>query len=239
MDRESSNDNSMIESKIQDFDVAENNDQSVANSSKVVQKRKKQQKVINITKPKSCKRGIVYLSYIPDGITVKNIRQILCKYGEIERIYLEKDSSLKRSSGRKRSKKIYRYTEGWIEFKKKSVAKMVANTLNGQQIGGKRHTKFHDSLWNMKYLKRFKWSHLAEQMAYEKALRDQKLRLQIGHAKREATFYTEMIERNRHKRDIYNDNNRTYKQRVTDEQIRQQKPNPNELDEELLENIFK
>ncbi|KAH7637804.1 pre-rrna-processing protein esf2-like protein [Dermatophagoides farinae] len=233
MDSEPSNDNLVIESQSQD--LVENSDNSVRCSSKV--NRKKQQKVINITKPKSCKRGIVYLSYIPEGITVKNIRQILSKHGEIERIYLEKDSSLKKSQ--KRTKKIYRYTEGWIEFKKKSVAKMVANTLNGKQIGGKRHTKFHDALWNMKYLKRFKWSHLAEQMAYEKALRDQKLRLEIGRAKREATFYAEMIERSRHKRAIYNDNNRTYKQRVTDEQIRQQKPNPNELDEELLESIFK
>ncbi|XP_027200290.2 activator of basal transcription 1-like isoform X1 [Dermatophagoides pteronyssinus] len=232
MNSEPSNENLTVDSPIE----AADNDQSVTCSPKV--SRKKQQKIINITKPKSCKRGIVYLSYIPEGITVKNIRQILCKYGEIERIYLEKDSSLRKPGGRKR-KKIYRYTEGWIEFKKKSVAKMVANTLNGKQIGGKRHTKFHDALWNMKYLKRFKWSHLAEQMAYEKALRDQKLRLEIGRAKREATFYAEMIDRNRHKRAIYNDNNRTYKQRVTDEQIRQQKPNPNELDEELLESIFK
>lgn len=78
-------------------------------------------------------------------------------------------------------------------------------------------------------------------MAYEKAMRDQRLRLEIGHAKREATFYTEMIERSRHKRDIYNDDNRDYKQRVTDENIRQQKKakKNDELDIGLLEQIFK
>lgn len=75
-------------------------------------------------------------------------------------------------------------------------------------------------------------------MAYEKAMRDQKLRLEIGRAKREATFYAEMIERNQHKKQIYNDNNRTYKQRSTDEQIKQQKSLNDELDLELLEKIF-
>ena len=85
---------------------------------------------------------------------------------------------------------------------------------------------------------RFKWSHLAEQIAYEKALREQKLRLEIGRAKKEATFYTEMIERSKHKKAIFNDPNRSYKQKITDEQIRQQKQITNELDEDLLNSIF-
>lgn len=76
-------------------------------------------------------------------------------------------------------------------------------------------------------------------MSYEKAMRDQRLRLEIGHAKREATFYTEMIERSRHKRDIYNDDNRTYRQRETDDKIRRQKKDQKELDTDLLEQIFK
>lgn len=113
----------------------------------------KRKKFLNLTKPKSCKRGIVYLNFIPEGITVKNIRQILSQYGDVERIYLEKDKSLKKGS-----KKFARYTEGWIEFKKKSVAKMVAEELNGQPVGGKRRAKYHDALWNIKYLKRLFYS---------------------------------------------------------------------------------
>ena len=109
------------------------------------------QPVLQVDKPKSCKRGIVYLSHIPEGLTVRNIRELLSKHGEVERIYLERDKSLKKG---KQSKKRCKYIEGWVEFKKKSVAKMVAEALNGTQIGGKRRTKFYEALWNIKYLKR-------------------------------------------------------------------------------------
>ncbi len=94
---------------------------------------------------------------------------------------------------------------------------------------------------------RFKWSHLAEHMAYEKALRDQRLRLEIGRAKKEANFYSSMIEKSIHKK-VKNDNNsndnndkRNYKQRITDEQIRNNKNNNNnnDIDFDLLSKIFK
>ncbi|KAF7489100.1 Pre-rRNA-processing protein esf2 [Sarcoptes scabiei] len=198
---------------------------------------KKSKKILDVTKPKSCKRGIVYLNFIPEGITVKNIRMILSKYGVIDRIYLEKDKSLRKN-------RRVRYTEGWIEFRKKSIAKYVAETLNGKPIGGRKSARYHDSLWNLKYLKRFKWTHLAEQMAYEKALQDQKLRLEIGRARHEASFYAEMIERNRHKKEIYNtdmnsDTNRNYLQRPTESDLKKSSNNHVELDSELLESIFK
>ena len=46
------------------------------------------------------------------------------------------------------------FTEGWIEFKSKKVAKSVAATLNCNPVGGKRRSKAHDELWNIKYLPR-------------------------------------------------------------------------------------
>jgi ESF2/ABP1 family protein len=84
-------------------------------------------------------------------------------------------------------------------------------------------------------------------MAYEKALRDQRLRLEIGRAKKEANFYSSMIERSIHKKvknDHNSDNNdkRSYKQRITDEEIRNKKSNNNnnnnEIDFDLLNKIF-
>jgi ESF2/ABP1 family protein len=84
-------------------------------------------------------------------------------------------------------------------------------------------------------------------MAYEKALRDQRLRLEIGRAKKEAKFYSSMIEKSIHKK-VKNDNNsndnndkRNYKQRITDEQIRNNKNNNNnnDIDFDLLSKIFK
>lgn len=80
---------------------------------------------------------------------------------------------------------------------------------------------------------------MAEQIAYEKAMRDQKLRFEVGRAKKEATFYADMINRSRNDKEIYNDPDRAYKQRSTEETIKKQKTQNNELDEDLLMNIFK
>lgn len=193
-------------------------------------------------KAKSKKGGVIYMGFIPEGMTIRNIRILLGKYGEMGRIYLEREGGAG-ARGEKLKRKSNKFVEGWIEFKKKSVAKTVAAQVNGQPIGGKRRTKFYGALWNLKYLKRFKWSHLAEQMAYEKAMRDQRLRLEINQAKKEADFYANMIDRSRNKREIFADPNRAYRQRQTDEQIvsaKQQQHNSNDtMDDRLLESIFK
>ena len=92
---------------------------------------------------------------------------------------------------------------------------------------------------------RFKWSHLVEQMAYEKAMREQRMRFEIGQAKKETNFYTNMVEKSkrmkRMKRINDNDNKSTmrHKQRLTDEEIRKRKKQlNNEVDMELLSKIF-
>ena len=36
--------------------------------------------------------------------------------------------------------------------------------LNGQQMGGKRRSAYHYDLWSMKYLPKFKWDHLTEEV---------------------------------------------------------------------------
>ena len=36
--------------------------------------------------------------------------------------------------------------------------------LNGQQMGGKRRSAYHYDLWSMKYLPKFKWDHLTEEI---------------------------------------------------------------------------
>lgn len=79
---------------------------------------------------------------------------------------------------------------------------------------------------------------MTEQINYEKALRDQQLRIEINRAKKEATFYAQMIERSRKKKQIFDDPNRSYKQRETDEQIRMDKQDE-DLDKDLMANIFK
>jgi hypothetical protein len=45
---------------------------------------------------------------------------------------------------------------GWIEFSDKKIAKQVAESLNNTAIGGKKGDFYHDDIWNLKYLKKFK-----------------------------------------------------------------------------------
>lgn len=70
---------------------------------------------------------------------------------------------------RKRRKKFggnkkQNYTEGWVEFKNKSVAKKVALMLNNTQVGGKKRSYHHDDIWNIKYLSKFTWTHITEKI---------------------------------------------------------------------------
>lgn len=44
------------------------------------------------------------------------------------------------------------------------MARSVAEMLNAQPIGGKKGTRWRDDVWTMKYLPRFKWNMLTEQV---------------------------------------------------------------------------
>ena len=49
-------------------------------------------------------------------------------------------------------------------------------------------------MWNLKYLPKFKWSHLTEKVAYERRVREQKLRVEMMQARRENAAYVQMVE---------------------------------------------
>uniref|UniRef100_A0A1D1XT81 Pre-rRNA-processing protein esf2 n=1 Tax=Anthurium amnicola TaxID=1678845 RepID=A0A1D1XT81_9ARAE len=136
------------------------------------------------------KRGICYLSRIPPHMDPTSLRHMLSQYGEIERIYLAPTDPSAAKGPRKRpgSTKKHAFSEGWVEFAKKSVAKRVANMLNGEQIGGRRRSPFYYDIWNIKYLSNFTWGILTEEIAYKKATREQKLALEISAAKRERNY---------------------------------------------------
>ena len=57
-----------------------------------------------------------------------------------------------------------RYSEGWVEFNYKKDAKAVALNLNNTPIGGKKRDYYREDIWNIKYLKKFKWHHLTEKI---------------------------------------------------------------------------
>ncbi|KAF9603071.1 hypothetical protein IFM89_033796 [Coptis chinensis] len=124
------------------------------------------------------------------------LRHILSEYGELQRIYLtpvQGQGNRKRAIGFRGQK----FSEGWVEFTKKNVAKRVANALNGEQIGGRKRSSFYYDLWNIKYLSKFKWDDLTGEIAYKNAVREQKLALEHSAAKRERDFYLSKVDQSR------------------------------------------
>merc|ERR1712223_2342195 len=140
------------------------------------------------------KPGIVYLSTIPPGFNVSTSIAFFSQFGKVGRVFLQPD--LKEKQKRK-DKMARQFTEGWIEFQSKRSAKEVAANLNTTPVGGKKRSKSHDVLWNIKYLPKFKWTHLSERLAYEKAVHHQRLRTEISQAKREADFFKTNVEKSK------------------------------------------
>jgi ESF2/ABP1 family protein len=87
------------------------------------------------------------------------------------------------------------FTEGWVEFEDKADAKRIAAMLNGQQMGGKRRSAHYFDLWTIKYLPKFKWDHLTEEINYQKAVREQRLAAEVAAAKRERDFYLSRVDK--------------------------------------------
>merc|ERR1712045_268697 len=140
------------------------------------------------------KPGIIFLSSIPPGFNVSCTIAFFSQFGKVGRVFLQPDMKEKN----KRKDKIARnFTEGWIEFLSKRAAKEVASNLNNTPVAGKKRSKAHDVLWNIKYLPKFKWTNLSERLAYEKAVHQQRLRTEISQAKREADFFKANVEKSK------------------------------------------
>lgn len=147
---------------------------------------------------KKRKRGIIYLSSIPQYMNVTRIREVFLEYGAIGRVFLQLSDTIDQKTKRKKVAK--KFSEGWVEFEKKSVAKKVALHLNNKQVSTRKKSKHFDCIWNIKYLSGFKWVHLHERLAYEKAVRRQKLRAEITLAKKKTTYFTTNLRK--HKSDV-------------------------------------
>ncbi len=110
--------------------------------------------------------GVLYLSRIPPKLNPTKIRQLLSIFNSpVLRIFLAPESeAVYRRRIKSGDNKKRQFTEGWVEFADKKVAKKVALMLNAERIGGRKGDKWYDDLWNLKYLPRFKWHHLTEQI---------------------------------------------------------------------------
>ncbi|XP_042311234.1 activator of basal transcription 1 isoform X2 [Sceloporus undulatus] len=142
--------------------------------------------------------GIIYLGHIPPRFRPRHVRNLLSVYGEVGRIFLQPEERFIRKKKKKAGSNAKNFTEGWVEFRDKRVAKLVAASLHNTPMGVRRKSKFHYDLWNMKYLHRFKWTHLSERLAYERQVRQQRMRAEVSQAKRETNFYLQNVEKSKH-----------------------------------------
>ena len=143
---------------------------------------------------KAANRGVVYISRVPPFMKPEKLRHLLSQYGKLNRIYLvPEDTTVRKTRLKSGGNRKDNYTEGWIEFEDKRIAKRVAKLLNLQIIGGRKRDHYHDDMWNLKYLKSFKWNHLTEKIAYEYRIREQKMRLEIAQGTKENNAYLEKV----------------------------------------------
>ncbi|KAI3936243.1 hypothetical protein MKW92_037917 [Papaver armeniacum] len=166
------------------------------------EKQKKKRKKILLEEAKKARnRGVCYLSRIPPQMDPVKLRQVLSQHGEIDRIYLvpETKQQLPQQVNRKKAGDFrgQGFEEGWVEFTNKRVAKRVADMLNGEQMGGRKKSSFFYDIWNIKYLSKFKWEDLTEEIAYKHALQTQKAAMVISAAKKEKNFYVERVDKSR------------------------------------------
>ncbi|TGZ51357.1 activator of basal transcription 1 [Temnothorax longispinosus] len=196
---------------------------------------------------KKAKRGIIYLSTIPKYMNITMIQEMFSAYGKVGRVYLQlADNEIQSVKRRKKSKKaIKHFTEGWIEFESKKVAKFVAETLNNTQVSTRKKSKFYDVMWNIKYLPRFKWIHLSERLAYERAVHKQRLLTEVAQAKREVNFFSYNVDRSKKLQKKHEQGKETtfelpeVKQRDTDNEIRNRKAKTHIEDRtEFFKSIF-
>ncbi|CAE6454796.1 unnamed protein product [Rhizoctonia solani] len=141
------------------------------------------------------KAGIIYISRIPPGMRPAKVKHLMSNYGKVGRVFLQQEDP-KRAYLRKKhtaTKKVH-YTEGWVEFESKHVARSVAEMLNAQPVGGKKGTRWRDDIWTMKYLPKFKWNMLTEQVAQEAAAHTARLRVELSQSKAEQRDYLRNVE---------------------------------------------
>ncbi|KAH9507710.1 RNA-binding ATPase activator esf2 [Bulinus truncatus] len=146
----------------------------------------KQDCVIKTDKP-----GIIYLSSVPEFMSVQKLKNIFGEYGEVKRTFfqpVEKSYSYKKG---------LLFTEGWVEFSSKRVAKFVALALNNNQVGGKKRNPWYNSIWNIKYLPGFTWTDVNADIELKKATFESRLRADISQVKKQTTFYMNSLEKSK------------------------------------------
>ncbi|AWP09917.1 putative activator of basal transcription 1 [Scophthalmus maximus] len=189
--------------------------------------------------------GIIYVGHIPPRLRPKHLRNMLSVYGEIGRVFLQPEDSQVRKRKKKSGLRRCDFTEGWVEFRDKRVAKKVAASLHNTQMGTRKRQSFSSDLWCIKYLHRFQWTHLSERLAYEQTVQQQRLRTEVSQAKRETNFYLNNVERSSHMDDTKRKRRRDgqqvdektwdFTQRQTEDEIQMKKKKKRDVTQKHLD----
>jgi len=142
------------------------------------------------------KSGVVYLSRIPPFMKPSKLRSLLDQYGTINRVFLApEDPTARTRRVRTSHNKRKLYTEGWVEFVNKKDAKRACELLNARVIGGKKSSYYYDDVWNLRYLKGFRWNNLTDQIAAENAERASRMRIEISKQTKEDKDFVRNVEK--------------------------------------------
>ncbi|CEP61071.1 RNA-binding ATPase activator ESF2 LALA0_S02e06084g [Lachancea lanzarotensis] len=161
-------------------------------------KRLERLKKLRTSQKSNHKTGVVYLSKIPPYMKPAKMRQLLSRFGKLDRLFLKREDDQKykmriKGGGNKKAM----FEEGWAEYVRKKDAKLCAGTLNGNIIGGKKGNFYHDDVMNVKYLSGFKWADLTEQVARENDVRQAKLQLEVSQANKLNSEFIRNVERSK------------------------------------------
>lgn len=197
-------------SKVQDsrfdygkLDAGDNDDEDVESEGKPAAKSVKSKKSSTTKQVEAAAKavrnsGVIYISRVPPFMKPHTLKHFLEPWASkgLGRVFLTPEDHVAhtrrvKSGGNKKKS----FTDGWVEFHSKKEAQVAAETLNGNIIGGKKGNFYHDDLWNMKYLKGFKWNHLTEQISNENAERAARTRDEIRRTRKENKAFVEDVER--------------------------------------------
>ena len=172
---------------------SENNNENNVDINEIDIKNENDGLTVQELREKIKRSGVLYMSRVPIGMKIIDIRRLLEDYG-IQRCYfIPLKKKLKNVDG----KRVQAYKEGWIEFEDKLYAKLAEYELNGKPIGGNRKCIYRDELWNLKYLHKFKWNDLVESMTLEKKIQEKKLKMEIKQGDRENNFIVKNYEKSK------------------------------------------
>jgi len=203
-EQENSEESTKVENEDEDQnneDEDQNNEDEDQNEDEEDQKEMKfKKKKLSFEKVKKFneeqeRKGVIYLSRVPPYMKPTKMRYLMEQFGPVGKLYLamekpEIQKKRKKFGGNKNKS----YTEGWVEFLDKRIAKQVALSLNNTLIGGPKNNYYRDDIWNMKYLSKFKWNDLTDKIAYDRMVRNKKLRQEIISRKKELEEYKRRVE---------------------------------------------